>query len=191
MLYLKVMSYSSGANLLFRSTSSFTLSFSSFSSCSSERLLMSSVNAASCIISKGVSLSFFNNSDHLDCASRPNIQSQSGLAREPGGALAYLGLFFFSPDSWSSSLTSWSFLFLRVESSCADDGLTNCFFSSLELLLLSPPCLSSSSSSTSSPDSCCSSDVFLAFLSFSSCFRLSFASLYFLVNASPKVTFFF
>ena len=102
LVYLKRIIYSLGSKILFLSLMSFTLSFSSFSNYSRERLLTNSVKAASYIISRGVSFSFLSSSDHLDCASMPSMRSQSGLANEPSGALAYLGLFFFSPPSPST-----------------------------------------------------------------------------------------
>jgi hypothetical protein len=97
--YTNFIIYSSGANLSFLFTISFTLSFSNFSNYSSDLLLINSVNAASYIISYGVNLSFFNNSYHFDYASIPNTLSHSGFAKDPGGALGYLFFFFFSPDS--------------------------------------------------------------------------------------------
>lgn len=125
--------------MLLRWTSSLTLSFSNFSSCSRDLLLISSVNAASCIISKGVSLSFLRRSVHFYSASIPSILFQSGFAKEPRGALAYLALFFFSPSPSKavspseSSLRSNFFLLL----SGLTIGLTSTFFSSLALLRLS------------------------------------------------------
>lgn len=106
---LKDIIFSSGAKMLFLSVTSFCLSFSSFSNYSRDLLLISSVNAASYIISRGVSLSLLRSSDHLDYASSPNILSQSGFANEPGGALAYLYLFFFSADSGICSPVSLSY----------------------------------------------------------------------------------
>lgn len=120
---------SSAPNLSFLLTSSFTLSFSNFSSCSSDLLFTNSVKAASYIISNEVRLSFFNSSDHLDSASSPSTQSQSGFARDPLGALGYRGLFFFSPPSPSLSLSPLTLFFKTVSLSCFY------FFSNLALFL--------------------------------------------------------
>ena len=106
--YLNFIICSSAPNLLFLSTSSFTLSFSNFSSYSNDRLLINSVKAASCICSKGVNFSFLSSSDHLDCASMPSMRFQSGLASDPRGALEYRGRFSFFSSSSSLSL-SYSF----------------------------------------------------------------------------------
>ena len=143
---------SSAPNLSFLLTSSFTLSFSSFSSYSKDFLFTNSVKAASYIISIGVSFSFFNNSDHLDSVSRPSTQSQSGLANDPLGALGYLGLFFFSPLSPSLSLSLYVLFFSTYP------FFTFCFFSSLALFLtpFSPSSSSSSSSFSSLPSDCSS-----------------------------------
>lgn len=84
--------------MLLRSTISYTLSFSSLYKASSDLLFMTSVNAASCIISRGVNLSFLRSSCHFVCWSIPNIPSQLGFASEPNGARAYLGRFFLSPS---------------------------------------------------------------------------------------------
>lgn len=153
---------SSAPKRSFLLTSSFTLSFSIFSSYSSERLLISSVKAASCIISNGVSLSFFNNSDHFDYASSPKTQSQSGLANDPSGALAYLGLFFLSASpSLSLSL---SVLLWRTLSSFFFCLIT--FFSNLALLRLARiSSFASSSSWLSSYSSYSPSTSFLFFYS--------------------------
>lgn len=123
---------SSAPNLSFLFIISFTLSFSIFSSYSSERLLINSVKAASYINSSGVSLSFFKSSDHFDYSSNPNIQSQSGFAKDPNGAREYLGLFFLSPPYSSLSLSLSVLFFVTFTSSFFFS-----FFSNLALFLLS------------------------------------------------------
>ena len=187
------MIYSSAPNLLFLSANSFTLSFSSFSSYSRDCLLINSVKAASYIISKGVSLSFLRSSDHFDCASNPNTQSQSGLASDPSGALEYLGLFFLSPlPPCPSSSLSFSVLFLDGFSSVSFFDIS--FFFSLALLRLSLAAFCSSSSSLFSSfsySSLSSSSLLpplscLIFLFFSSCFRFCLS---FLFDPESKVTF--
>ena len=131
LLYLKRIIFSSGSKILFLSTNSFTLSFSSFSNCSRDLLLISSVKAASYINSKGVSFSFWRSSDHLVWASTLSNPFHSGLTNDPTGALTYLGLFFFSPSPSSPSLSAYLFLAFSLTT------LISTFFSSLLLLLLS------------------------------------------------------